>query len=259
MDRSGDEEVIKDPLIWIGIYDLIARDLGFSRDMDEHAAKIADILVQTNDNDATHILETLHTLLSGSSALVVGAGPECWRCGELSEHHEVVIAADGAMMCCIDSGVSPDIVVTDLDGLTEESLKDFNGILVLHAHGDNIAALKRVIPEVKAKQTVVTVQVFPHSGNLHIFGGFTDGDRAAYLANYFNCKSMTLVGYDFTGVVGKYSKPWFRSNTIASRTKIKKLYWAAVLISWLAREGSARVNCNDCHGIGGIQNSSWIL
>ncbi len=251
--------MIKDPLMWIGVYDLIARDLGFSRDMDEHAAKIADILIQTNNYSNAHTLEILHTLLSHSSVLIVGAGPECWRCGELSKHHEVVIAADGAMMCCIDNGVYPDVVVSDLDGLTQESLRNFNGILVLHAHGDNIPALKRVIPEVKSKQTVVTVQVSPHSGNLHIFGGFTDGDRAAYLANYFNCKSMTLVGFDFTGIVSKYSKPWLRSDTIASRTKIKKLYWAAVLISWLAREGSARVNCNDCHGIGGIQSSSRIL
>ena len=43
-------------------------------------------------------------------------------------------------------------------------------------------------------------------GKMENFGGFTDGDRCVFLAEYFNAKKIVLIGMDFGREIGKYSK-----------------------------------------------------
>ena len=51
------------------------------------------------------------------------------------------------------------------------------------------------------------------------FGGFTDGDRCVFLAEYFNASKIVLIGMDFGQEIGKYSK----HKVMNRKTKIKKL------------------------------------
>jgi uncharacterized Rossmann fold enzyme len=76
-------------------------------------------------------------------------------------------------------------------------------IMVVHAHGDNIDMIKKMVP--KFRKVVGTTQVMPLA-NVHNFGGFTDGDRAVFLAEEFGAKKVVLVGMDLGDSIGKYSK-----------------------------------------------------
>jgi hypothetical protein len=57
------------------------------------------------------------------------------------------------------------------------------------------------------------------------FGGFTDGDRAVFLADHFKAKNIYLVGFDFEGKDSAFKK--------LDKVKLKKLDWAHVLIAML--------------------------
>jgi uncharacterized Rossmann fold enzyme len=241
---------LRDPYTWVEVYEVIREDLHLVREADENAASNLRIMLKESPESVEGLITSLYVKLKGKDVLVVGAGPECWRCGRIADYVDTVIAADGALRCCRESGVEPDIVVTDLDGVTLEDLTSFEGIIVVHSHGDNIQALNRYVPNlIKArKQIVGTSQTVPVDNLVRVFGGFTDGDRAAFIANYFSASKIRLVGFDFSGVTGKYSKPYLREAVRSSRRKARKLYWASTMISWLKTEGAADVECYDCRG-----------
>ena len=58
---------------------------------------------------------------------------------------------------------------------------------------------------------MATTQSAPF-GEVHNFGGFTDGDRCVFLADHFAATRIILCGFNFTEV-GKYS---FSSSDEAS-------------------------------------------
>ncbi len=60
---------------------------------------------------------------------------------------------------------------------------------------------------------------------LYNFGGFTDGDRAVFLAHHFGSRSIQLLGFDFENVGEK--------PNCDEKTKLKKLGWAKRLITSL--------------------------
>ncbi|MGQ0534622.1 MAG: hypothetical protein ACT4PT_00940, partial [Methanobacteriota archaeon] len=64
-----------------------------------------------------------------------------------------------------------------------------------------------------------TCQVMPF-GRLANFGGFTDGDRACFLAEEMGAKEVLLAGFDF-------ENPGPSSNPIVKK---RKLYWAQRLL-----------------------------
>ena len=96
----------------------------------------------------------------------------------------VVIAADGATEMCLDVGIIPDFVVTDLDGNYQSLIRAHleGSIMVIHAHGDNIDKISSQVPYFS--NAIGTTQNFPLN-NVYNFGGFTDGDRSVSLAVEF--------------------------------------------------------------------------
>ncbi|MBI4399481.1 DUF115 domain-containing protein, partial [Candidatus Micrarchaeota archaeon] len=113
----------------------------------------------------------------------------------------------------LENKIIPKINVTDLDGDFDSILQanKLGSITVVHAHGDNIAKIKRILPLLKGK-VVCTTQIKP-LGRVHNFYGFTDGDRAVSLSIYFKAKPIFLYAfkfYDDTSIkarklqVGKY-------------------------------------------------------
>jgi len=154
------------------------------------------------------------------------------------KHNVSVISANGATEALINSGMYPDIVVTDLDGSFKAIFKAaLNGaVVVLHAHGDNILALRKYLDKLLPYSTFTT-QLEPE-GCLENFGGFTDGDRAVFLALKYGASRIFLVAMDFGEIVGKYSKPWLKSNVKVWEFKKKKFKIAKTL---LAKHASAIV------------------
>ena len=216
------------------------------------------------DREATYVLSELLNpikpplaqllkIISGKVAVVFGAGPSLDEmldklinsgCMDLIRKCCSLITADGATQALLEHGVVPDVVVTDLDGdvesIIESGLK--GSVVIVHGHGDNIMSLLKYVEELKkvTRKLIGTTQVEPRYPVLN-FGGFTDGDRAVFLAEYFTASKVLMVGMDFGDVVGRRSKPWLKRDARASEDKLLKLKIAEELISWLIRERGVEV------------------
>lgn len=199
---------------WEPTYLKIIADFGFSRKEDEIAALIlSDMLNKGNLIDVS----VLDDLISDRDILICGNAPIL--AGELDlidTGDYVIITADGATAVLFDMGVVPDIIVTDLDGDVEKEIasNQKGAVVVVHAHGDNIDKVRKYVPRLNG--IIGSTQSVPLV-NVYNFGGFTDGDRCAYLAKEFGAASITLVGFDFDDID-------------VSDMKRKKLGWAKVLI-----------------------------
>jgi uncharacterized Rossmann fold enzyme len=63
--------------------------------------------------------------------------------------------------------------------------------------------------------------------HVHNFGGFTDGDRSAYLCDHFGATSVILVAFNFPDTDQEYLEQ-------LGPTKLKKLTWGGMLLANLA-------------------------
>jgi uncharacterized Rossmann fold enzyme len=199
----------------LNFYSQIRKQLGFREEEDYYSAVLLDQLLANNYEDYT---EELRNLIRGKTVAVVGAGPNLEQVEYLNE--DVIISSDGATNYLVSKGIKPDVIVTDLDGI---SVYPKNSIYVVLAHGNNTEYLVSKFPFISGRKLIGTCQVFPF-GRLKLFGGFTDGDRAVVLASLFQAKAIRLYGMDFdSGVVGKYSKPYYENNLPASWIKKNKL------------------------------------
>ncbi len=86
-----------------------------------------------------------------------------------------------------------------------------------------------------------TCQTEPPLDVVYNFGGFTDGDRAAFLAEELGAREITLVGFDFGTVVGRWSKPRLKEHSPVWESKRKKFEFAKELLDWLEKNGRARI------------------
>ena len=207
---------------WEPVYLTLLEDFGFSSARDEEAAKLLAGLLHGKDIP----LSAAEALVCGRSAVVFGNAPSLDReLDELQEMDAAFLAADGATAVLLKRGIVPDIVVTDLDGpfpaILDASQK--GSIIVVHAHGDNLDALQRYVPQLE--RVIGTVQCRPPEG-LYNFGGFTDGDRCVFLAKELGAVSIKLVGFDF------------EDESVTPR-KRKKLAWAKRLIELALSDSSA--------------------
>lgn len=210
---------------WEPIYREILGEFGYSREADRESARLLDGYLDAFDESR------LNQLFDGKDIVVAGDGPDLlteWK----SEYGEcVVVAADAACRRLADDGVAVDVVCTDLDGAPERAAQLSHGdvIVVVHAHGDNQELVEHWIGggEYDLTNVVGTTQTEPF-GTLHNYGGFTDGDRAAYLADEYGAASIDLVGFDFT-------------DQSVSEEKARKLEWAKRLLERLGEERGERL------------------
>jgi hypothetical protein len=143
----------------------------------------------------------------------------------------VKVVADGAVEALITNNIKPDIVVTDLDGNPAflKKAEKLGAIMVVHAHGDNENAIENLVP--KFKNVVGSTQVMPVD-NVYNFGGFTDGDRSAFMADEMGARTIVLVGMDLTEPITKYSA----GETVDEDLKGKKLKKAKQLLEMLSKK-----------------------
>jgi len=218
--------------LWEPWYIWIAGALGLSMSEDYEASRVLDVLIRGRATDVGE----LRKVVEGKLALVVGAGPSIEdHIDEVLDATDVLVAADGASSRLLELGTVPDLVVTDLDGNLDDIFEAWRrgSYVVVHAHGDNVSALKAHVQKF-SNRLAGTTQVRP-IGCLYNFGGFTDGDRAVFMCMELGCKAVLMVGMDFSTVVGKYSKPWLKGNVVAWPLKRAKFVIAKRLLSWASR------------------------
>lgn len=185
---------------WAPVYARIRRTFGFPAQADRDTAHLLAILLTRGPRalSGAPAWTAVRSILQGRPALVVGAGP-----GPLPSRlppETTVVAADGAVRRCLDAGWDPAIITTDLDGDLPEEI-DCNrkgALVVVHAHGDNRGAVLRWTPRFTG--TLVGSCCGPPEFGLLNVGGFTDGDRAAYLAAAAGAHPIVLAGFDFEKV-----------------------------------------------------------
>jgi|ERR1019366_3747047 uncharacterized Rossmann fold enzyme len=202
---------------WRPFYLEIVREFGFDRAQDERSAQLLSHLlaIKTGYNST---LAKLSRLVKGCDVLVCGKAQILIRdikSGKI-EGQETIIAADGATSVLLSQGVIPHIVVSDLDGNISD-LKRANAmcaIMVVHAHGDNMNAIEAYVPSLSA--VLGTAQTQPEPLLLNV-GGFTDGDRAVFLAKEYGARTISAIGFDF-------------SDISVTPRKMQKLQWAKRLL-----------------------------
>ncbi|MEA3283330.1 MAG: 6-hydroxymethylpterin diphosphokinase MptE-like protein [Euryarchaeota archaeon] len=198
---------------WEPLYTEILADFGFNRSEDIASAHIlADLL-----HGRAGALADLRGSISGRDVAVCGNAPSLASEIEQVMPEQLVIAADGATTVLMANRIIPDVIVTDLDGTIEDiiSASEKGSFVVVHAHGDNIPAVRSVVPLLSGR-VLGTTQSEPF-GDIHNFGGFSDGDRCVFLAKASGAASIMLFGF-------------YYDDPDVNDVKKKKLGWAKRLI-----------------------------
>jgi len=223
-------------LSWAPHYDRIRQQFGFSLETERASAdRLLELLPDSAPADP---LVELGPIVRGRDAIVVGLAPR-WGAPPIwvlphQAKAPVVLAADGAAAPCLEAGIVPAIVVTDLDGPVpaEVNANAQGSYVVLHAHGDNREAIERWVPEFRGR--VAGSWAGKPEPRLLDVGGFTDGDRAAYLASELGAERILLWGFDFVDVGDE--PPDLRAR------KTAKLRWARRLLDALDAGGGRRLH-----------------
>ena len=210
---------------WGKKYSEIIKEFGYDKELDYESAILLNLITKNPIQ-----LNKIRKIISKRSVFVIGAGPSLSSSIRYLKKYPKIpkIVADSAAKPLIEKNIKIDILMTDLDG-DEKVLKKIgksDSIIVIHAHGDNIAQLQIVE---NFKNCLGTTQT-KSFGKLQNFGGFTDGDRCVFLADYFGAKKIILLGMDFGKKIGKYSK----TKKSERKIKLKKLRWGKKLLEWFA-------------------------
>jgi uncharacterized Rossmann fold enzyme len=208
---------------WEPVYELILANLGYDRAGDERAR---DVLADaTAPFDAGRL-----SWLAGATVAVAGAGPSLTEPASVDRAAAAdrVVAASTAADRLREAGVAVDLLVTDLDKNPETAvdLSRAGVPVAVHAHGDNVPALREWVPRCDPEHVLPTTQAEPRPPVAN-YGGFTDGDRAAFLADAFGAATLRFVGWDL-------------DDPTVGREKRRKLAWAGRLLRWLERRRGDR-------------------
>src|ERR671932_394854 len=188
---------------WFPYYQSIRQQFKYSTEKDQEAANILSKMIKRKALDK----KVLQRKIAGKQVMVIGSGPGLERNLEFIKRSSKLtkIVANGAVQVLIERNIKPNIVVTDLDGNPSflQKAEKMGSTMVVHAHGDNINRLKKLVP--KFKHIIGSTQVMPVQ-NVYNFGGFTDGDRCVFLAQEFGAREIVPVGMELSDHVSRYSK-----------------------------------------------------
>lgn len=215
---------------WLKWYDKIRAKFGYSIVNDQNAAKILSNIIRGRIT-----LDLLKNKIYNQDVIIFGSGTSLEYFDAYDKLKGVLIACDGASEALLEHKIKPDIVVTDLDGDHKSLLEAdrLGSIMVVHAHGDNINLMLNLVQ--RFKHCIGTTQVKPLD-NVYNFGGFTDGDRAVFLADAFRARNIILIGMDFGSEIGRYSK-----SKVNKLVKIEKFKIAKELLEYLSSRTEAKL------------------
>jgi uncharacterized Rossmann fold enzyme len=212
---------------WAPPYEAILADFGYDRAGDERARDRLLALVAGSDPLTPDDID-----ISGTVA-VCGAAPTLDEELDIARRADRVVAASNAASVCLDAGIAVDCMVTDLDKTPEtaRTLSDRGVPVAVHAHGDNIETIERYVPTFDISSVLPTTQAAPVPPVVNL-GGFTDGDRAAFLADHCGADRLVFPGWAF-------------DDPTVSAEKAKKLRWAERLLRWLEDRRNERFSVLD--------------
>lgn len=158
------------------------------------------------------------------------------------------VAADGTCRFLMDENIVPTAVISDLDGGIDNVLEAGRkgSLIVFLAHGDNIPMVRNFFKEIehpdnKGIMYIPSVQIPNPDPPTIVLDGFTDGDRAVILAAR-NSLRVVLLGFDYRGPMGPYSKPNIEGTGMElNEIKSRKLIIAREIIDEWAEKHSGRI------------------
>lgn len=200
---------------WEPIYEAILADFGFDRAADEAAREDLGAVAEPFETDRLDC--------AGETVAVAGAGPSLEAEASVARGADRVFAASTATDRLVAEGIEVDAMVTDLDKNPETvaARTSRGAVSVVHAHGDNRDLLAEWLPEVDPAHLLATTQAAPTDTVVNV-GGFTDGDRAAFLADAMGAAEIRFLGWDF-------------EDPDVTGMKAQKLDWAERLLALLER------------------------
>jgi uncharacterized Rossmann fold enzyme len=214
---------------WESVYEAILADFGFDRTADERVRDVLAGLAEPFDLARLDVAD--------ETVVIAGAGPSLETdLDALSDavlSNGAVFAASTAADRLAEAGVEVDCMVTDLDKNSEtaRSLTERGTPVAVHAHGDNESLVRDVVPTLDTANVFATTQAAPRRPVRNV-GGFTDGDRAAFLADHCGARRLAFVGWDF-------------DDDSVDPPKRRKLAWAERLLYWLERRRGERFGVLD--------------
>ncbi|TFF91596.1 DUF115 domain-containing protein, partial [Candidatus Thorarchaeota archaeon] len=194
--------------------------------------------------DPFPLLQRLDTVVRGRTVVICGAGPSLEKhieslSREKSMMRATYLVADGAVSLLLNKSWPCHVLVTDLDGNSEDiqASADSGALLIVHGHGDNLNEVERTVPGLG--QILGSTQVEP-TERAFLWGGFTDGDRACHIAVEHGADEIVLAGMDFGKLVGKWSKPEHDEHFVATDKKRAKLEIAEILLERLFSQSTVK-------------------
>ena len=203
---------------WFPLYLQITDSLKINRMADYESS----ILLRKFIHNSDEIIEPYR----GRNAFIVGNGKNLKNVlGTISGGY--VIVADSAIETYNRLYGNPDMIDAYNNG----------SFVFVHAHGDNMPAITKYAKYFS--RGIATTQYIPMK-YLYNYGGFSDGDRSAFLADHLGAPHITLLGFDFKNV---NMKPNYDQAAV-SRKKIK-LLWAEYLLGYLAKSRGTSMSTGD--------------
>ncbi|KTG27181.1 6-hydroxymethylpterin diphosphokinase MptE-like protein [Haloferax profundi] len=200
---------------WEPVYVQILDSFGFGRAGDETARDTLASLVTPFDRS--------RLAWENKTVAICGAAPTLGDELARVDDADVIVAASTAADVVLDAGYDLDLMVTDLDKNPETavSLTESGTPVAAAAHGDNVPAIREWVPQFADEHVLGTTQAAP-VGPVVNWGGFTDGDRAAFIADELGAERLVFAGWDF-------------DDPTVDEMKAQKLAWAERLLAWLER------------------------
>ena len=213
---------------WDPVYGAILTDMGYDRAGDERARDRLAAIV-----DGAPTASPPSDAVSELTVAIAAPGPTLEASVDRVEAADAVVAAGTAADRLVAVGVEPNWIVTDLDGHPERvpAFTRSGATVAVHAHGDNQDLVEQAVPGCDFASLLPTTQAAP-VGPVRNFGGFTDGDRAAFIADHFGAGRLTFPGWKF-------------DDADVDREKRAKLRWAARLLAWLETRRDERFDVLD--------------
>jgi uncharacterized Rossmann fold enzyme len=204
------------PEDWEPIYKEILDAFGYDRTSDESSARLLKAIMMNSD------LITDDEVPMQRKATVFGCSDDLEKDVKAVPPRGTLIATGSSAGRLKEMGITPHIIVTDLDGdiLPQIESSNSGAVTFIHAHGDNSELIQRYAQEFLGP-VILTTQSRPDN-IVSNYGGFTDGDRAVCIARHFGAKDILLLGFDF-------DKPSKKTGT-DPKIKSKKLWWAKKII-----------------------------
>jgi uncharacterized Rossmann fold enzyme len=218
---------------WEPFYLQIVSEFGFSRRDDEDCARRLALRLARPPFAPAKVWDALDQEIRGRPVNVLGAADDAAKGLKRLRSRLPLLAADGATTAALEAGIVPTGIVSDLDGAMEDEIEATRrgAKILVHAHGDNGPAISRWLPRLEPTRVAGTCQSRPVAP-LRNLGGFTDGDRACFVAHALGATRIRLVGFDLGADPGRYT------GAFDPKTKPRKMWWAQKLLDELATRGA---------------------